>query len=149
VLVPELAYQFIAGTDTAGPTFQIFSHHEARSTGLVIVDILISNIPKDRILVLNNASMRSDPGVGQNCIELALQGITQAGQNFRIFAFDAPGTADVIEALNWQGDVWIPGGGDGRDSVRIFGSFSSGANANTITVGLHGKIIPRGNAGAF
>jgi len=149
VRAPGITYRFTSPIDTAGPSFEIFSRHLQISTGLVVLEQIFAGLSKDRILVLTNVAVRADPGATQNVIAIQIQGITQAGLNFVIAAFDSLAVADQRETLNWDGAVYIQGGGDDADSVRVFSSYDAGAVANTMTVGLHGIIIPSGNAAAF
>lgn len=146
---PGITYQFASPKDVAGPSFEILSRHLQISTGLVVVETLLTDLAKDRILCFNNAAVRADPGAAQNVIAIQIQGVTQTGENFVIASFDAALTADKIEDLNWAGSVYLLGGGPGTTTLRVFSSYNSGAAANTMTVGLHGIVIPRGNAGAF
>ena len=146
---PSIAYSFARPTDVSGPTALIFSRHLQISTGDVVLDQLFSDLPKDRILVLTNVSMRADPGPTQIVILMAVQAISQGVLNFTIAAKQTKQIATQNEDLNWQGEVYIQGGGPNTDTLRFHTQFNSGANANLMTIGVHGIIIPRGNMGGF
>lgn len=149
MLVPDIAYRFVAPTDTAGPSFEILSRQQSLSGGPILTVLTVSDIPKDRILVLSNVELIGEPGATQNVEEMKIQGVTQAGLIFDIDADVRSGSADDSRDIGWHGQVWIQGGGDGNDTVRTTVLFNSVTNANTVTVGIHGIIVPHGNAGAF
>lgn len=146
---PGIAYSFMRDTDTAGPTALILSRHLQVSSAAVQLEQFFANLPKDRILVLTNVSVASDPGSGQAISEIAIQGLSQGITNFTVARLLPPITTALNRDLNWQGEVYIQGGGPGTNTVRMFTQFDAGANANLMTVGLHGIIIPRGNMGGF
>lgn len=147
--VPEITYGFASPTDTAGVTFEILSRQFSTSGAANPVLFLLSSFPKDRILVITNIAFAAHPGATQNVEELKIQGVTQAGLIFDIATDVLIHAADEEVSLNWDGEVYIQGGGDGRDSLRVSALFNSGAVANTATIGWQGIIIPHGNAGAF
>jgi len=136
-------------TDVSGPTALILSRNFQLSTGAQLVEFLFQDLPKDRVLVLTNVGMVATPGAAQNVLELVIQGVSQGVENFNILREEPRVGVAVNAAANWQGEVYIQGGGPGTDTVRIFGFFDAAANANTITIGMHGIVIPRGNLGGF
>jgi len=149
VRAPEITYRFIAPTDTAGGTFDLLSRQVSQSAGVVTIEILIADLPKDRILVLTNAALTADPGAAQLVVEMKIQGVTQAGLIFDIATDITLGAADIEKSLNWTGSVYIQGGGVGRNTVRAVALFDAAVAANNITFGAHGIIIPHGNVGSF
>ena len=149
MFVPDITYRFVAPTDTSGPTFEIVSRQESLSGGPALTVLTLSDIPKDRILVLSNCELIGIPGATQNVLEMKIQGVTQAGLIFDIDADVRAGNADDSRDIGWHGQIWIQGGGDGTDTVRVSVLFNAVVNANTVTVGIHGIIIPHGNAGAY
>ena len=146
---PGIAYAFQRPTDTAGPTALILSRHFQSSSGITLVEFLFSDLSKDRVLVLTNVSIIADPGAAQGVREIKIQALSQGQENFTIDARIPLNIADQIEVLNWQGEVYIQGGGPGTNTLRIFSFYSAAVAANTMTVGIHGIIIPRGNLGGF
>ena len=149
MLVPDIAYAFTRPTDTAGPTFEILSRQQQLSTAAILVELFLTDIPKDRVLVLSNVAMRADPGSGQGVDELVIQGVTQAGLIFDIKTQFIDGANNIRFNLDWQGEVFIQGAGAGNTTLRAFALFSAGAAANLFQASFHGVIIPHGNVGAF
>lgn len=147
---PEITYGYTAPTDTAGPTFELFTRNESISGGASALSVLtFGDIPKDRILVLSNVALTADPGNAQFIDEMRIQGITQAGLIFDIATDIVVKAANIEASLNWDGAVYIQGGGLGNDSIRVLASFDAFANANLLAVGLHGVVIPHGNVASF
>lgn len=146
---PEIAYAFKLPTDVAGPTALILSKHLQISTGATTVEQFITGLAKDRVLVLTNVSIKADPGAGQSNLQIKIQGFSQGIENFNIDQRNFVAAADENHELNWQGEVYIQGGGPALNNVRLFSTYSSAVAANTMTVGVHGIIIPRGNLGGF
>lgn len=136
-------------TDVSGPTALILSRHFQLSAGATLLEFFFSDLPKDRVLVLSNVSLLAAPGATQAGRAMSIQAFSQGVENFNIDQRIPLFVADINQVLNWQGEVYIQGGGPGTDTLRIFTVFSAGANANAITVGVHGMIIPRGNLGGF
>lgn len=146
---PGITYAFAVPKDTAGPTFEILSRHLQSSVSASLIELFVGELAKDRILILQSITVAADPGAGQTVTEIAIQGITQAGLNFSIARKLPQKVSGQSEDLNWTGAVWIQGGGSGTNSVRVFAAFGSPTNANLVTAGVAGIVIPRGNAGAF
>jgi len=147
---PGIAYAFQRPTDVSGPTALILSRHfQISGGGLTLLEVFFSDLAKDRVLVLTNVTIQANPGATQAVNQLKVQGLAQGQENFGIDQREPLRTADQNETLNWQGEVYLQGGGPGTDTVRMFAAFNGAANANAITVGLHGIIIPRGNLGGF
>jgi hypothetical protein len=147
---PGIAYSFMRPTDTAGPTALILSRHQSISGGgLSLIEFFFRDLSKDRILVLTNVALKAAPGLAQFVLDLKIEGVSQGELNFEIMQRTPLRTIDQDEDLNWQGEVYIQGGGPGTDTLRIFASFNSAVAANTAVVGFHGIIIPRGNMGGF
>lgn len=147
---PGITYAFKRPTDVNSPTALILSRHfQVSGGGLSLLEFLFSDLPKDRVLVLTNVSVVAAPGLAQSVVEIKIQGFSQGVENFNIDQRIPPSTVDIVEVLNWQGEVYIMGGGPGTNTLRVFGFFSAFANSNALTVGVHGIIIPRGNLGGF
>jgi len=146
---PGIAYSFMRDTDVAGPTALILSRHFSVSSSLALLEFLFTDLPKDRVLVLTNVAVAGLPGASQGVREVGIQGISQGEENFTIAHDYLPGTNDLRAMINWQGEVYIQGGGPGTTTVRLLTFFTDLTNANTMTIGIHGIIIPRGNLGGF
>lgn len=145
---PGIAYSFARPTDTSGPTALILSRHLQLSAGQALIELLFTDLAKDRVLVLTNATIQAIPGATQTVLQMKLQAFSQGVENVNIEQQNFTG-ADINRQLNWQGEFYIQGGGPGTSTVRTFGFFDAFAAANVVTVGIHGIIIPRGNLGGF
>jgi len=150
VRFPGITYAFKRPTDTNSPTALILSRHfQVSGGGLSLLEFVFDQLPKDRVLVLTNVSLIAQPGAAQFVREMKIQAFSQGVENYNVDQRLPLGVVDQDEVLNWQGEVYIQGGGPGTDTVRVFAFFNASAAANAITVGLHGIIIPRGNLGGF
>jgi len=149
VRAPDITYRFASPSDTAGLTLEILSRQFQLSAGQTLIEFFVNDIPKDRVLILQNYSLSADPGGGLIAIEVGIQGITQAGLNFPIAFISPPQAANQILNLNGEPSVWIQGAGVGNNTLRMFALFSASTSANQLTVGINGLIIPHGNVGAF
>ena len=146
---PGIAYQFVAATDTAGPTALIVSRHNQISTSANLLEHFFTDLPKDRILVLTNVSLKANPGTGNSAVQIKIQGFSQGVENFNIAQLEPDLGADKEAVLNWQGEVYIQGGGVGTNTLRFMTFYDLAVNANSQTLGFHGIVIPRGNMGGF
>lgn len=149
MIPPQLTYGFTVPTDTAGQTLQFLNRTDQRSGGAVLDEFFFIGIPKDRILILTNATLHAVPGATQSVTDMSIQGVSGTGEIFDIARRLDAVDADVPRTLNWVGDIWIAGGGGPSATLRFFNLYSANANANLSRVGFSGFIIPRGNAGAF
>ena len=147
---PGIAYSFQRPTDVNTPTALILSRHfQISGGGLTLLEFLFSDLAKDRVLVLTNVSVIAQPGAAQFVREMKIQAFSQGVENFNVDQRLPLGVVDQDEVLNWQGEVYIQGGGPDTDTIRIFTFYNSAVAANAMTVGIHGIIIPRGNLGGF
>lgn len=146
---PGIAYSFQRPTDVNTPTALILSRHFQVSTSSSILEFFFSNLAKDRVLVLTNVSVIANPGGAQIVVELAIQAFSQGVENFNIDRREPAADPGINKVLNWQGEIYIQGGGPDTDTLRIFTFYDSPVLANAMTVGVHGIIIPRGNLGGF
>ncbi len=149
MLAPDLTYSFRMPKDVSGPTFEILSRDASISDTSTTVTFTLDDLPKDRLLILSNIQVHANPGAAQGMDNIRAFGTTPAGQMFGIARLNEPVVAGLTRSLNWQGQVYIMGGGRGTNQVTIVGGFDSGVAANVITVGIHGLVIPRANAAAF
>ena len=147
---PGITYSFKRPTDVSGPTALILSRHfQISGGGSSLLDFRFSDVPKDRVLVLTNVSVIAQPGLAQHVIEMKIQAFSQGVENFNIDQRLPLQVTDQDEVLNWQGEVYIQGGGPDTDTIRIFTFYNSAVASNAMTLGMHGIIIPRGNLGGF
>jgi len=146
---PQLTYQFTVPTDVAGQTLQFLNKVDQRSGGAALDEFFLIDVPKDKILILTNATLAAVPGATQSVSDMSIQGVSGTGEIFDIARRLGEVVADEDRTLNWSGELWIAGAGAGNASLRFFNLFSAVANANLSRVGFSGFIIPRGNAGAF
>jgi len=149
VRAPEITYRYIYPKDIAGPTFEIMTRANTLSSSSTALNDDVLGIPKDRTLVLTNIAVQANPGAGFSVGDIQIVGFTAAGLVFVISWQEFTAVADLEQSHNWQGEVYLQGRGIGQPIVRIHSAYSSGAAANVQTFGLHGIVIPRGNAGAF
>ena len=147
---PNIAYQFTAPTDTAGPTIELVNRTVQISGGAGDeLELLQLEVPKDRIFILSNVTMDTNPGAAQIVEVMRVEGRTQTGFLFGIANEEFQLAADDQASLNWQGEVWIPGGGQKTTTLRFFARFNASVVANFLRAEYSGIVIPRGNAGAF
>lgn len=144
---PELAYSFNQPKDVSGPTLELFSRQLATTTATNPIQLAFSGIPKDKILIVTNLSLSANPGATQAVENMSVLGTFPAGiattieQNFPLQV------ADLTEALNWQGEVWIPGGD--QNQLIFSATFDAAANPNFMSVHAYGLIVPRANTANF
>jgi len=149
VRAPNITYGFLTPTDTSGPMLQVLSRQEQLSSSAVLFTFTVDDIPKDRILVLSNASLAAEPNAALVLEEMKIQGVTQTGLIFDIATDITVEAAGVRKSLDWAGEVWIQGGGLGTSTLRATALFNSNASPNIVSIGWHGVVIPHGNAASF
>lgn len=148
MFAPDITYRYIYPIDSAGPTFEILSRvlNNTDTSGTIVVEL--TGIPKNKVLVLSNASLFADPGAAQTLLTMDLSGLTAAGALFPIVT-GAPDVVAKRQALNWSGAAYIPGRGDTDPSLRLTAVFDLGVAGNFAQMSVHGVVIPRGNASSF
>lgn len=146
---PDIAYRYIQAIDTASPTFEIVSREFVVSASATAVTFSLMGIPGNRVMVLSNLIVVANPGAAQSVIDLNVQFFTGAGQAVDIIHQRGTVTADLTEAMPWQGEIYIPGRGTGNATITVAVNFSAAVAANQIFGGIHGIVIPRGNVAAF
>jgi len=149
MLAPDIAYSFRLPKDVSGPTLEVLSRIATEAGTATTVTFEFSNLAKDRILILNNVSARGTPGATQACTNLVIRAVTAAGLFFDVARNTFVVAADVVQTLNWQGSVFIPGGGTPSTTVQVNADFDAGVASNTVRVSIHGTIIPRANVAQF
>jgi len=149
VRTPEITYRYIYAIDVAGPTFEVVSRGLTVSASNAIAAINFEGVPSNKVLVLTNVTMHGNPGATQACIALTLSMRTSANAEINVMQETFPVDADENQTLNWQGELYIPGRGDGNPSVGFTSVYDAGVNANVGNFALQGVIIPRGNVATF
>jgi len=149
VFAPEIAYRYIYPKDIAGPTFEILSRLLSTTGAATTLEVNITGIPKDRVLVLGNVTIEGGPGGALVCTALDLRGVTGAGLDFPIKQVTTQLGNSLDQNLIWTGSIFIPGSGEGNNSLRARAFFSAATSTNSLSVGVHGVVIPRGNSAAF
>lgn len=146
---PEICWHFAQPKDTAGPTFEVLAR-EFDLTGLLLsISLALVGIPKDKILVLTNGSIMCNPGAAQTVTLMELSGFSAAGLRVEIAQQRPEAVVAQDRTLNWAGEVYLMGRGDGEATVRMSGTFDANANNNTLEGFLYGVVVPRGNAAPF
>jgi len=149
VRAPEITYRYIYPKDIAGPTFEILTRSLSLTASAASLNIPLNDIPLDKVLVLNNASLLAGPDATQVAQILRFEGVTAAGLTFTIAESREVTVAGLAMALNWSGEVFLAGGGRGNTTVNVFGNFDSGAQPNFLQGSFSGTIIPRANIATF
>lgn len=149
MLTPDFTYSFRQPKDVTGPTFEPLYRQDDQSTAATILDFVLVDLAKDRMLVLSNLTLRARPGAGNTVTSVQLVAFTAARLEFDIARLTPVQAADQDITLNWQGQVFIMGGGANSNLLRARAIFDLGVVPNQMRVGIHGVVIPRANAAAF
>lgn len=149
MLAPNIAYAFSTPKDVAGPTFEVVTRTIAETDSVIAITIDTLEVPKDRLLVVANICMIANPNAGNGVVNMVASVITAAGQRVQLMNLELPATADAEETLNWQGEVFVLGGGQDTSSLRFYFEFDNALAANQATASYTGIIVPRGNAGPW
>jgi len=149
VRVPNICYRFIYAIDVAGPTFEAIARTLTVADTATIVAINLTGIPKNKVLVLSNVTCFANPGAtqGVTAITVSMRGAQGAEVNVASEQFVV--VADQNQRLNGQGEIYIPGRGEGNASVGFSAQFDAGVASNQGIFHLNGVIIPRGNVATF
>ena len=149
MLTPDLTYSFRMPKDTSGPTFEVLTRASSQAATNATLTFTMNDMAKDKMFVLSNITCVASPGATQAPLGIVVTGSTQAGLAFEIVRINALAVADQNMNLNWQGQVFLMGGGPGTLCVSVVASFDAGVASNSLTLGIHGVVIPRANAAAF
>jgi len=149
VIVPDIAYRYIYPKDTSGPTLELYARNAFVTDTSASITINLDEIPKDKCLIISNATINGVPGATQTIDRLQLQGFTHAGVGFNVVDVFPVAAAAQQVAENWQGEVWVLGRGDAGVSFRVIATFNAGVNANSVGLGVTGVLIPRANLSVF
>lgn len=113
------------------------------------VEFTFTDLAKDRMLILSNIAIRADPGATQALTSLQVFGFTPGRLEFDIVRLNPVITADLTQDLNWQGQVYLLGGGTPSNTLRFRAGFDAGVNSNALRIGFHGIVVPRANVAPF
>lgn len=149
MLTPDLTYSFRQPKDVSGPTFELFSRSATVTDTATAVVFTVTDLPKDRMLVLSNVTVFANPGAGQALSGITVDAVTAARLGFAIARLNPVPLADANIAFNWQGQVFVLGGGADSTLLTVTATFDAGVNANAIVTSVHGVVIPRANASPF
>jgi len=128
---------------------QVLSRQDQLSSSAVLFTFTVDDIPKDRILIVTNVALTAEPNAALIVEEMKIQGVTQTGLIFDIATDIEVKAVGQRVSLNWDGQVWMQGGGLGTSTLRATALFDSNASPNIVSVGWHGIVIPHGNAASF
>lgn len=131
------------------PTLELISRDISKTESAVSVVTEFVTLAVDRLFILTNISGKVEPGATQDTTGLIVQGFTGAGAPFNIFRLVFPGTTDLDEAFNWQGEVMMRGRGREMPTLRATAAFNSGVAANQLEFFFSGYIIPRANVAEY
>lgn len=149
MIAPDIAYRYTMPIDVASPTIELMSRGGSATGAATSVTAEVNGVPQDRILIVTTLGVKLNPGATQEVLECQIFGTTGAGANFVFSWTTYPETADKNESARFSGEIWIQGQGVDVTSLSILGVFSAGVNANSVSFGMQGIVIPRGNTAAF
>jgi len=145
---PPQTYQ-MGEASFRSPTLELISRDISETASATSVVSSFSELAVDRLLILTNISGKLEPGATQGTTGLIVQGFTGAGAPFNVLRLVFPGTADLDEAFNWQGEVMMRGRGRAMVTFRGTAAFSAGVAANQLEMYFSGYIIPRANVAEY
>jgi len=149
VRAPGITYRFRSPKDTSGPTFEVVTRTLSSSASALAITHDVFELAKDKMLVLSNVTMVANPNAGNGVVNMVLSVFTAAQQRVQIMNIEFPATADAEETLNWQGEVYVLGGGRDTVALRFYFEFDDALAANQVVANWCGVVVPRGNASAF
>jgi len=149
VRVPEIVYRLARDPASSGPLMELFSRRAITTASSASISVSINGPAKDKILVVTNISLDINPGALQQITRAVISGRTPGGVIWLLHSEGFTEVDDFRTGMNWTGEVMIGGGGVDRSILIIDSVFDGGANANAVTVGVFGYIIPRGNIAPF
>lgn len=146
---PELVYQLAQSPASTGPLLELFARRVRVADTSASIPVSINGPAKDKVLVVTNIAVDFSPGAAQQIIRGVFSGRTPGGV---IWSLQELGFVEVDgfrTGMSWQGEVAIGGGGVDRSIIIVDGVFDGGVQTNTVTVGVAGYVIPRGNIAPF
>lgn len=145
---PDITYRFARPIDTASPTFEVYSRTDSDTQAAIGVSVGFFGLPKDRVLVLSNATLLADPGATQNVSDMRMEFLTATGLNVP-FARGQAGAGDQRRIENWQGEIYIFGQGPDLFNLLFNATFNAAVNPNLLNASASGVVIPRANMASF
>lgn len=137
---PEWLYRLLPG-DSGSQLLQLLWREATNSSAAATVSCDAFIVPNDKALILTNASMRSNPGVGQSSFRRRLMADPPLGTTrFTIFEDETNIAVNTPVANNWDGEVVIPSGW----KVKYECTFDSAVNPNVVELEVFGYLVPRG-----
>jgi len=149
VRAPDITYRYIYPIDVAGPTFEVIARTLNAADTATLVSNNLRGIPMNKVLVLTNVTCFTNPGATQGVTAITVSMFTSAGAQINVASEQFVVVADQNQALNWQGEVYIPGRGEGNSSVGFSAQYDAAVNSNSAVFHLQGVVIPRGNVATF
>lgn len=142
---PEWLYSLLPG-DQGSLKLELVWREKSASSIAADVGVTVYEVPKDKCLVLSNATMRFSPGDAAGVVNRRrLIADPPAGTTrFDILDDETNGAAGQTVSNNWQGEVVLPPGW----KVRVEAFFTGTLHANdTAAAEIFGYLIPRGTFG--
>ena len=105
----------------------------------------LDDLPTDGLLWVQRAALAATPGATQACTALSLQFDEPClgGATLALWENKA-GTADLFEFASMAGLI-VPLSSD--LTATFAATFDAGIQSNSVTVYLHGLVLPKGNGG--
>jgi len=147
--LPEIAYRFLYPKDVSGPTFELESVFLTGSGTAASLTVDMTGVPIDRVLCVTNMQVSFLPGVGGQFLRGAIFGTTPGGVVFNIIQSKFPGTDDLREDINWDGEIYIGGSGIDNPILSALGVKDDAIVSSTVHFSVFGVVIPRGNIAPF
>lgn len=144
MIVPDQCYAFRNLADTASGTVQLVKRKLNGTAAATTVATATYMVPSDRIFILTALYIFMDPGAGQIAqygnVALLLEGGVDS-----VPIMGTPivenATVDLRLQNHWSGALWMAA----NQQIRGGGVFDAGVANNSLEVGMHGILIPRGN----
>lgn len=147
---PQQAYHFAVPKDVASPTFELVNRKVDAELGAASSSMeLLNDLAKDRSLIITNASVRAIPDPLNLVTQIVIIATSGPGADFVIARAMPTVAVDVPVVLNWVGELYTLGGGEGTTSIRALIFFDGAGAANTGDANFSGIVIPRGNIANF
>lgn len=136
---PEWLYQLLAG-DAGAQLLQVIWREVTSTAAATTVSGDAFEVPKDRCLILTNATMQVAPVATVTVNRRRIMADPPSGAvRYNIFDEETQGAVSAVVSSNWQGEVVIPGGW----KVRFEASLDN-ALGGTVNGEIHGYLVPRG-----
>ena len=133
--LPNLLYNFAQLKDITGGLNLLVTREVTLTDTSTLLEISLIEIPADKVLILTTMAAIGLPGAGQAVTTIQFFTNQMAPPSIE-FSWSS---GDAVN--NWSGEIWVAPG----DQVGAICQFDAGANANTVTCGIHGFMVPRAN----